>query len=221
MSGPKRIDFPKGIERTYAYTISNEGGESAKNVNFDLDTDLSVDVTPEQVGVIDPDSEIDLEISGTPTETGIHSFELRAVPDTGEQSSLSITAGIASVKDYLHSALQDVQRLQSRIDESNTEDADEGGRGKNGGGNRGSDGMKATLESVEQSLKQAIDRIEEGRGKKPVENKIMAAINQLETFINQTNAADGNRIDDGDAALLRKNAKEIIPRLETARNANR
>ena len=95
-------------------------------------TGASVDVIPEQVGVIDPGSEMDVEISGAPTETGIHSFELRAIPDTGEQASLSITAGIASVKDYLQSALQDVQRLQSAL--LNRQRAWGWGRYSDGGG---------------------------------------------------------------------------------------
>lgn len=217
ITGPDRVTFPESLDRTYEYTVENVGGEAAESVTVELDSDLALSVDPTDLGSISPDAGTTVELSGALTETGIHTIELSATCDADDES-ISVTAAVASKVKFLQSALQAVENLRSTVSELR-EEADGDGQKDNGNQSDSAEGLRGLerkTEQVIQKLDTAIEWIEADKNDQAVNGKIESAIEQLEAFVEQIDALAGKQLDEGDGALMRHNAREVVPRLETA-----
>lgn len=211
ISGPERIEFPKGVERSFEYVVTNVGDEPAESVEIEMETDLSINLTQEDVGTIGGRSETTVQITGTSTETGVEPIELTATSDDGQEALLSITAGAGSVKHYLESSLNEVRQLKSTVRERTDDNS-----GRKKGGKGGIGGLVAKLQRCEETLQTAIDWIEQDKNEHVIKNKIGSAINQLDAFVEQLDGLESKQIESGVVALLNYNIEQIIPRLKRA-----
>lgn len=228
LTGPDRITFPENLYRHYEYTVTNVGGESATGIKLELEADLDLDIHPNEIESISANEEVTVELSGSSVNTGVHELKLSATSDA-DSDAISISAGVASKKNYLESALQDVDELrrtlaETRKSDESEEDTNDGSDNANQSRNNnesqsreGLRGLERQLEQVTKKIEESIYRIEQNRRERQINNKIEASINQLEAFMNQVDKSNKNRIDSGDASLLLHNASEILPRLKTAK----
>lgn len=210
-TGPADLEIPKGTSASATVRVENLGGEAAPDVGVALDSELALDVSPTELGTLDPDEVATVEVGGSPTTTG--TFRVDVTARSGDRvGSATIDAVVASKSDYLQRARQQVETLRRNVEQIRDES---GGNGKDG-----LRGVENKLETAGKRIEQLIRKVENGRGNgRNVNNEIDSVSNTLEAARNQVEGLSPQQISAANRTLIASDIQQTNRTLRTAKDA--
>lgn len=239
VTGLETLAVPKGTAVEETITVRNVGGSELTDVSLTVETNPSVDLSLSRTefDALPAGESATATLAGTP----LKDTDVTITATGGDLAdSIDTNLNVRDAREIIGEGLNDVYELLKRLRASLSEATDDGGEGGTGGsdgnGRKGNDegnggengngskggpdrGFEAKLEAVTKSLAKAFDRIEDGDPESAVDDKLDAAINQTEAFVNHVRAQSGKRLAARDAAELVTDARSLVAIIEEAKVA--
>ncbi|NEU59230.1 hypothetical protein [Halorussus sp. MSC15.2] len=202
----------KGDEIAVEYALDNIGTRPVRNVTLSVEG-YDLEPTPRSMDKLTPDAVTSITLAGTAVEAGDFGVELRASAERATDSH-RLALSVLEEGKYLERAVAAVGDLEARVASL---DGSRDAEWENGGPEL----LSKILDSVRESLEQAVSVAGTDGEQREVDAHVYEAKRLLKVFVRVVEGAPDSELSPQNRGVLVQDARDAIATLDTALRSDR